>query len=300
LLKRRDSSAWATNEAYALRHANFEIGDQRLSRQEAFSFPDCPVPTRAVPPFRWAVELLAAVLATPLPSDTTVVNFRYGARLTFALKYDTHIAFWREITARADHVAAITTNYDMLIERALRPRPMKRVFGPGCYYGGLPRPQVLRGTQPPGRSYAESEVEMDGAIPLHKLHGSLNWARTAQGLDLFQDLRAAFRNGGDAAIIPPTPEKEIPEWLLPVWRTAEEELSRAETWIVCGYSLPNYDLAVFDMLRRAAMGGCLRRILILDPLGQDLCNRYSAVAPSASVKALGGLPDGIEELSRIL
>ena len=41
------------------------------------------------------------------------------------------------------------------------------------------------------------------------LHGSLNWSRAGEGLELFQDLRPAFRGGGDAAIIPPVPEKEI-------------------------------------------------------------------------------------------
>ena len=40
----------------------------------------------------------------------------------------------------------MTTNYDILIERELRHKGMRRVFGPGFYYGGIPKPQLLRGT----------------------------------------------------------------------------------------------------------------------------------------------------------
>ena len=46
----------------------------------------------------------------------------------------------------------------------------------------------------------DSHVEMDGAIPVYRLHGSLNWSRVGDELKLFQDLRPAFRHGGDAAI----------------------------------------------------------------------------------------------------
>lgn len=133
-------------------------------------------------------------------------------------------------------------------------RRMTRVFGPGCYYGGIPKPQLLQGTQLPW-AYQGNYFELEGAIPVYKLHGSLNWSRAGDGLELFQDRRPAFRGGGDAAIIPPVPEKEIPAWLRPVWSGAEEELARAEAWTVCGYSLPSYDVAITELLRRAATAG---------------------------------------------
>ena len=252
-----------------------------------------------VPPFEWAVELLGAVLSTPLPSDTTTTNFRYGARVMFPFHCGPHSAFWREVTGKAGHVTAITTNYDILIERGLRHRPMKRVFGPGCYYGGIPKPQLLRGTQLPW-AYQGSHIELDGAIPVYKLHGSLNWSRTGDGLELFQDLRPAFRGGGDAAIIPPVPEKEIPAWLRPVWSSAEEELARAAVWIVCGYSLPSYDLAIVQLLRRAVRAGNLKCILVLDPHALDVCRRYSAIVQNVQVMALEGLPEGINKLHEFL
>ena len=46
--------------------------------------------------------------------------------------------------AYADLQAVITFNYDLLIERGLRHLQMRR-GRPGIYYGGFPRPQVLKG-----------------------------------------------------------------------------------------------------------------------------------------------------------
>jgi hypothetical protein len=293
------SAAWTANERYVLRHSDREATAAIETRGSTLPFPDLPVPARVIPPFEWAVELLAAVLATPLPSDTTVTNFRYGARVMFPLRCDSHSAFWREVIGKASHVAAITTNYDILIERGLRHRPMTRVFGPGCYYGGIPKPQLLRGSQLPW-AYQGNYIELEGAVPVYKLHGSLNWSRASDGLDLFQDLRPAFRGGGDAAIIPPVPEKETPSWLQPVWSSAAEELARASIWIACGYSLPSYDVAIIELLRRAVTAGNLRRTLVLDPYASDICGRYSTIAPSGQVMPLGGLPEGINTLSKLL
>ena len=251
-------------------------------------------PDALIPPFDWAVELLGSVLATPLPPDTMATNPRYGAGVIRWLHCDSHLAFWREVIAKAGRTAAITTNYDILIERGLRHRPMTRVFGPGCYYGGIPKPQLLWGTSvATGGNY----IEMEGAVPVYKLHGSLNWSRTGE---LFQDLRPAFRGGGDAAIIPPVPEKEIPAWLQPVWSSAEEELARAPIWIVCGYSLPSYDVAITELLRRAAVAGDLKRILVLDPHASDICCRYSTIAQNVQVMPLEGLPEGINTLRKLL
>jgi len=143
-------------------------------------------------------------------------------------------------------------------------------------------------------------VHLDGAVPVYKLHGSLNWSRAGDGLELFQDLRPAFRSGGDAAIIPPVPEKEIPAWLQPVWGSAEEELAKAAIWIVCGYSLPSYDVAISELLRRTAMTGNLKRILVLDPHASDICCRYSTIAQNVDVTALEGLPEGIDTLRKLL
>ncbi len=53
---------------------------------------------------------------------------------------------------------------------------------------------------------------------------------------MYQDVRPAYRSGGNAAIIPPIPEKPVPSWLENVWREAEVALRNCDTWVICGYS----------------------------------------------------------------
>jgi len=114
-------------------------------------------------------------------------------------------------------------------------------------------------------------------------------------LELYQDLRPAFRHGGQAAIVPPVPEKETPAWLTPVWQEAERELKGARFWIVCGYSLPSYDTAVRNMLRKAHRPG-VEHIFLLDPCSSALRDRYASIIRNAHIHALDGLPDGVQQL----
>jgi hypothetical protein len=86
---------------------------------------------------------------------------------------------------------------------------MRRSNRPGIYYGGLGRPQVLKGTALPfSAGKSDRFIELEGTIPLYKLHGSLNWGLEAGALRLYQDLRPAFRHGGDAQIVPPVVERK--------------------------------------------------------------------------------------------
>jgi hypothetical protein len=83
-----------------------------------------------------------------------------------------------------------------------------------------------------------------GGIPVFKMHGSLNWSFEDGHLVMYADARPAFRLENNCAIVPPISEKQAPVWLQPVWTTAEACLHRAHTWVVCGYSLPDYDLSI--------------------------------------------------------
>jgi hypothetical protein len=169
---------------------------------------------RPSPPFSWAVELVAASLATPRGTDARSTNPRHGVRILNPSHCTERTAFWRTVLNLFGSTAAITTNYDLLIERSLRHRPMKRGFGTGCYYGGLLRPQILKGSALPFTVHEPRRcwVELSESTPVYKLHGSLNWACGKVQLELYQDLRPAFRKGGDAAIVPPFPEKKVPSW----------------------------------------------------------------------------------------
>jgi len=277
---------------------------ENLSRNPEEYLADLYENQRSWPPFSWAVELVAAVLATPRGYDAGSINPRYGIRITRPSQCGVYTAFWETISDTFDEIAVVTTNYDLLVERGLRHKPMKRVFGPGCYYGGLDRPQILKGTALPFTvKNPQRFVELTGKVPVYKLHGSLNWSRSSDGLELYQDvgmqlyqdMRPAFRHGGDAAIVPPIPEKKTPDWLKPVWEEAELRLSRTNCWVVCGYSLPDYDIAVQEMLKRAS-GSKLEKMFILDPYSEDLRDRYTQVALGVEIYCLAGLPDGIRGL----
>lgn len=244
-------------------------------------------------PFGWAVELISMVLATPAHGDPAAKyrSPRYNSRLTSPTYCNTHTKFWREIAAFTSNFSVITTNYDLLIERALRHRKIKGRFSIGFTYGGLPDPQALKGS--PSRYFHET-VHLKGGIPICKLHGSLNWARSSETISLFQDTRPAFRGNGVAAIVPPIREKQMPTWLKNVWYEAQDTLSKSSIWIVCGYSLPHYDIAIQQLFEKA--GRNAQHLFIVDPFSEQLMSRWQSVVSNAFIRPLRGLPKGLDEL----
>jgi hypothetical protein len=153
-------------------------------------------------PWVWAVETVATALATPLPRDRGTYQTRYAGRITRPVNVPEHIAFWDLVLSRFAIAAVVTTNYDLLAERGLRHRPTQRPKRPGMHYGGLIRPQILKGTAFPfSIMKQERQIELEGGIPLYKLHGSLNWGLETGVLSLYQDNRPAFRHGSDAQIV---------------------------------------------------------------------------------------------------
>jgi len=248
-------------------------------------------------PWAWAAEFVAAILATPLPHDRGAHQARYGGRITRPVNVPSHEAFWDLVSSRFSVTAVVTSNYDILAERGLRHRPMRRTNRSGVYYGGLGRPQVLKGTALPfSAAKPERFIELEGDIPIYKLHGSLNWGLEAGALTLYQDLRPAFRHGSDAQIVPPVVEKEAPSWLLDIWGGARQALASCSTWLVCGYSLPPYDRAITQLIADAGTAGAVTRVILLDPYATDLVSRWQAVAPNAKLHALPGLPEALRPL----
>jgi hypothetical protein len=166
------------------------------------------------------------------------------------------------------------------------------------HYGGLTRPQILKGTALPfSLAKPERQVELEGGIPLYKLHGSLYWGLNAGTLCFYQDNRPAFRHGGDAQIVPPVLEKAAPNWLIDVWNGARQALASCSTWIVCGYSLPIYDRAITQLFSDAAAARTVTTIFLLDPNADVLLERWKVVAPDAEIRPLLGLPDGLSTLA---
>ena len=248
-----------------------------------------------------AVEFITATLATPMRSDYVRGRVRYSSRLSKPYPCEAHEEFWNEMLESTDVQAVVTTNYDLLIERSLRHRPMKRPYRPGFHYGGFQVPLKIEGK---GHPFPRDNlpVVLRGGVPVYKLHGSLNWALGNSEVTVYVDVRPAFRRpepGYRSAIVPPVDEKDVPRWLRSTWVEAETCLRSVQDIIVCGYSLPTYDKEVTDLLRRG-MGDTPKRVFVLDPNSSALSSRYSELGSRATVIALPGLPEGTELLSRSL
>jgi hypothetical protein len=253
------------------------------------------------PKWDWVVEYVSAIIASAgTPPASLNRNPRYSNRVNRPFYCAAHQQFWSSLLSITEDVSVITTNYDILVERVLRHRPMRRPSSPGCFYGGLARPQILKGAaQPFSRWSPERTIEMAGTIPLFKLHGSLNWTLNGQSIVAFQDMRPVFRHGGTAAIIPPVPEKSVPPWLREIWRDAESSLRQSDVWVICGYSMPVYDTEVIQLLKEAGIGRSLT-VFLLSPEADALEKRWIGLLPEANIICLAALPEGIKPLVRYL
>ncbi len=204
-----------------------------------------------------------------------------------------HEAFWTAVFRRTNDVAVLTSNFDILAERGLRLQARPRVPRPGFQYDT--GPAVLAGRGYP--SFAHLELpRASGSVPLLKLHGSVSWALDRSGILVrYHDCRPAIR--GDAAIIAPVEQKSIPSHLQQVWDLAAEFLRTARTWIVVGYSLPTYDVAVRDLLRHAYSPATIMHIFDPDP---GILDNYRSILPTDGLRHHQGLPEGLVELDQVL
>lgn len=203
-----------------------------------------------------------------------------------------HEAFWSAIFRRTHRVCVLTTNYDILAERGLRHEPRPRAHRFGFHYGDGPESLAGAGDGP----YAHIEkVKVSGEIPLLKLHGSVSWSFTQGQVTRYRDCRPAIR--GDAAIVAPVTEKSVPNFLRPIWSKAADMLSLSDTWIVVGYSIPAYDLAVRGLLSRSAKERV--HIHVFNP-DERVADEFTKLIPSAMVSSHPGLPEGVLDLERVL
>jgi hypothetical protein len=215
-------------------------------------------------------------------------ELRYRPALLRRSPAPEHGAFWESLLDERLVRAIVTTNYDLTGEQTIGLSLNAIPGSPGFHYGGIAA-NIHPVTSPFGRDRSV-DPRPRGAIPLLKLHGSLNWSLGAtEDVHVFADLRPAFRGRGDAAIIPPLPEKHVPRWLVPVWDRAAAELRDAREWVVVGYSLPPYDLEIESMFRHA--GRRVRRVRIYDPAARAIGSRWAKVAPQAEIELHDGLAE---------
>jgi len=203
-----------------------------------------------------------------------------------------HEDFWSIITNYTFNIAVITTNYDILPERGLRHQPRPRLPRPGFHYGDGPEP--LEGGGYPSYSHIR-KIVVAGTVPLYKLHGSVSWSFRAGQLIRYYDCRPAIR--GDAAIVAPMTTKVIPHYLQSTWQQAATSLSSSDMWIVVGYSLPAYDVAVRTLL--CENGKHNPGIHIFDP-NPEVAQAFSQLLPKAYISSHPGLPNGLSDLEMVL
>ena len=149
----------------------------------------------------------------------------------------------------------ISTNYDLLIDRALSCRD-----GIAIDYGiefttGMPDDRLL------------PKVKGMSLVTLYKVHGSLNWSYcpTCNELLAFDDQQAILTLLTDPSqarcakcqsvrapvIVPPTFFKDMSNSFINiVWHKTEKSLNDVEHLIFCGYSFPDADMHIKYLLKR--------------------------------------------------
>lgn len=139
----------------------------------------------------------------------------------------------------------LTTNYDMLVEYALRTKQFNY---------GIPNEELGgRGPYPVSR-----HIVLSGSIPLAKIHGSVSW-----------DAHRKYTEGrggitGNVLIVPPTHEKELPESLMHARRVGEDILRKSKRMIVFGFAFNPYDQDVLTLMR--SCGADLDTVLLVNKL----------------------------------
>ncbi len=151
----------------------------------------------------------------------------------------------------------VTSNYDLVIETALADLHRESSY-------------VYRGQ--PAR---------EGAIPILKLHGSVNWPKQ-DGVDL-RNIRTDAPPLERARVLPPTWNKDLTENRLfaLVWRDAIELIGMAEVVLVIGQSFPPTDLHLDylfgEALARRDEQPKGKRITVADPdscTASRVCERF--------------------------
>jgi hypothetical protein len=168
----------------------------------------------------------------------------------------------------------------------------------------------------------------NGAIPLCKLHGSLNWTSGENGTEPIRvipmtevvkdrsgrpvhQIRMADyahllkqENAGTnfvPFIVPPTDSKMLHRrQISKVWEAAADQLRKASSIYVMGYSMPETDEFFRNFLAIATIGDTvLDRFMVIDPDG-SLGSRYSRLLDGRAKSRFGTQQYTFEESAPIL
>ena len=151
-----------------------------------------------------------------------------------------------------DQTGFISLNYDLLLDNAL-------------FFGG-------KRSLDYGFEFSNDGLNPDeimGHSSIYKLHGSLNWLYCPECDEMKHTgttkgaLKIAFGQGvlckcGNRRllpfVVPPTFLKDLSDFRLQMtWHAAERMLRNADRLFICGYSMPDADIQVKYLLKRAEM-----------------------------------------------
>ena len=140
----------------------------------------------------------------------------------------------------------VTTNYDMLVEYSLGTKAFN--------YGVINQSLIGRGPYPV--SSWRNPVRLTGKTKLAKIHGSVSW-----------DEKGCYTDGrrgitGDALIVAPTSDKDIPQTLRYAWTLAGQILEDSERLLVFGFAFNPYDQLVLHLLK--SRGKYIQSVLLVD------------------------------------
>ena len=118
------------------------------------------------------------------------------------------------------------------------------------------------------KSAEQVKLADETALPVLKLHGSMNWARPSDAgpMQIFKSYDEVRNYNLVPELIPPTWKKVFEKQLEAVWQTAIRKLNSATRIVIIGFSMPATDLH-FKYLMAAGLrsNASLRQILFVNP-----------------------------------
>jgi hypothetical protein len=247
--------------------------------------------------FNDAIRFAMARLVILHKGNWRTAPYMHG--ITRSVESVIHRRFWTEIRNCFNLKSVVSMNYDILAEQGLKLSYCEKRTPPLCHYGGFPARQFVKKLLDV-RTRAYEDVQLGSEIAMFKMHGSINWCDEPHGFKIHDDVRGVFRTGskyGTMAIVPPIPGKDGPPWLTKVWEYAARNLRISTIWIICGYSMPDYDDALKKFFFEAAVNTPCKRVFILDPNSEALVSKWRVILPSDSIVIpLKGLPEGLRQL----
>lgn len=227
---------------------------------------------------RWLYRLLTHYVGTckVQPEDLTIITFNQDIQVEKTLYLMSRTSRWKKISSQLFNF-------------------------PWLYRIGSHEVTVPTKSSAKWELFDESP-ELEGAVRVLKLHGSLNWYSKHHTQELSpeamfnpnRDLLITRRRkiyptmpytGGKRmytlpVVVPPVTHKSavLHSALKPVWSESEEALKKCDELIIFGYSCPSLDFESSNQLRRA-LRGKNTHISVIDPDGAVAARYIDLLAP---------------------